>query len=62
MTREPARFDLATPADDAALRALLRAMPVPGTVTLAATREPAFFAAASWPSASPRAELSRNLA
>ena len=45
MTREPARFDLATPADDAALRALLRAMPVPGTVTLAATREPAFFAA-----------------
>ncbi len=45
MTRPPARFDLATPADDAALRALLRAMPVPGAVTLAATREPDFFAA-----------------
>lgn len=38
----PATFDLATAGDDAALRAMLRAMPVPGTVALATAREPAF--------------------
>ncbi|MCB0071976.1 MAG: hypothetical protein KDE20_10980 [Caldilineaceae bacterium] len=36
-------FDLATPADDAAIRALLAANPVPGDVTLAYLREPDYF-------------------
>ena len=36
-------FDLATPADDAAVRALLAANPVPGDVTLTYLREPDYF-------------------
>ena len=36
-----------TPADDAALRALLRAMPMRGDLTVTFEREPAFFAGAS---------------
>lgn len=40
-------FDLATPADDAELRRLLRDNPVPGAFALALTREPSFFQAAT---------------
>ena len=39
------RFEPATGADDAALRALVRATPMPGAVSLVQTREPSFFAA-----------------
>ena len=39
------RMDRATPADDAALRALLRQIPVPGAVVSTSEREPSFFAA-----------------
>ena len=38
------RFAVATRADDAELRAFLRDMPTPGGVSLAATREPDYFA------------------
>ena len=37
-------FDLATPADDAAIRRLLADNPVPGDVTLTYRREPSYFA------------------
>ena len=39
------RFDLATPADDAALRALLRETPMGGAIRISTEREPNFFAA-----------------
>ncbi|HEX9950527.1 MAG TPA: hypothetical protein VGB53_02070 [Rubricoccaceae bacterium] len=39
------RFEPATGPDDAALRALVRATPMPGAVSLVQTREPSFFAA-----------------
>ncbi|MFN3596235.1 MAG: hypothetical protein ACK41D_03080 [Rubricoccaceae bacterium] len=38
-------FEPARPEDDAALRALLAATPLPGAITLGLTREPSFFAA-----------------
>ena len=41
------RFDLATPADDAQLRGILAATPMPGNVSLCLRREPSYFAAAS---------------
>ncbi len=40
-------FDLAGPSDDAELRRLLRENPVPGSFSLALTREPSFFHAAA---------------
>jgi hypothetical protein len=40
------RFDLATPADDARLRAVSAATPMPGSIGIAFCREPSFFAAA----------------
>ena len=40
------QFDLATPADDADLRAVLRATPMGGNPSLVFLREPSFFAAA----------------
>ena len=41
----PAHFDLATPEDDGALRALLRRLPMPGAVRLTYEREPSYVAA-----------------
>jgi hypothetical protein len=40
-------FELATPADDAALRGLLAATPMDGHVSIAFAREPSYFAAAA---------------
>jgi hypothetical protein len=42
----PFTFALATPADDAALRRLLRENPIPGAIALTFEREPSYFAAA----------------
>jgi hypothetical protein len=42
----PFTFGLAIPADDAALRRLLRENPIPGTITLTFEREPSYFGAA----------------
>lgn len=39
-------FDLATRADDAELRAILAATPMPGRISVSFRREPSFFAAA----------------
>src|SRR4051812_25952113 len=41
------RFQLATPADDAAIRRLLRDHPTPGDISLAFEREPNYFHGAS---------------
>ena len=41
------QFELATPADDAELRALLRTHPLTGRVSLSFEREPSFFSAAA---------------
>lgn len=40
------RFDLAAPSDDAGLRALLRAMPMGGSIRVTFEREPSYFSAA----------------
>src|SRR5437867_1123160 len=40
-------FDLATPDDDAGLRALLRDNPMPGAISLTFEREPCYFRAAN---------------
>jgi hypothetical protein len=40
-------FDIATPADDAALRELLAATPMDGRISIAFLREPSYFAAAA---------------
>lgn len=45
-TASGVRFDLAGPADDAGLRALLRAMPMGGSIRVTFEREPSYFAAA----------------
>ena len=39
------RFDLATEADDGALRAILKNTSMPGEISLSFQREPSFFAA-----------------
>ncbi len=41
------RFELATPSDDEALRALLRETPIPGMAEVAFLREPSYFRAAA---------------
>ncbi len=40
------RFELATPADDADLRQILAATPMPGRIAVSLRREPSWFAAA----------------
>ena len=42
----PVEFDLATPADDAAIGALLRTTALPGAIRLAYARDPSYFAGA----------------
>ncbi len=42
-------FALATPADDAEIRRLLRENPMPGRIALTLEREPNYFADANWP-------------
>ncbi len=44
---KPLRIDQASPADDAAIRALLREATVPGEVALSFQREPSYFAASA---------------
>ncbi len=46
---EPPSFGLATPADDAACRRLLRENPMPGAISISLEREPDFFADAAQP-------------
>jgi len=40
------RFELATPADDGELRAVLAATPMPGSIAVSFHREPSYFGAA----------------
>src|SRR5688572_11943054 len=46
-TRRGVRFALATPADDAAIRRLLRDNPMPGPISLTLEREPEYFSGAN---------------
>ena len=54
------RFELASQADDAAIRRLLRENPIPGTISLALEREPNYFADASLPGERKRTIVARE--